>query len=132
MPEQHSYDYAVIRAVPRVERGEFVNVGVLVWCAPQRFLKARVLVNESKILALDPKADVDAIRKAALAIPVICEGSAAAGDLRRLSLSERFNWLVAPRSSSLQTSPVHAGRCSDLDGALAKIFSEMVGDESPK
>ncbi len=126
MPEQLTYDYAVIRAVPRVERGEFVNVGVLVWCAPRRFLKARVSVNETKILALDPKADVDAIRKAAMAIPVICEGGPAAGDLSRLGLSERFHWLVAPRSSSLQTSPVHMGRCEDLDAALLKIFSEMV------
>ena len=127
MQEQHTYDYAVIRAVPRVERGEFVNVGVIVWCAPQRFLKAKVSVDRNKILALDPKADTDAIERAAKSIPIVCQGGAEAGDLGKLALSERFNWLVAPRSTSLQTSPVHIGRGADLEKALEKIFNEMVG-----
>lgn len=126
MQQRHTYDYAVIRAVPRVERGEFINVGVIVWCAPQRFLKAKVHIDESKILALDPKADIDAIKKAALAIPIVCEGGKAAGALGALALSERFHWMVAPRSSSLQTSPVHMGRTTDLQQALEKIFNEMV------
>jgi hypothetical protein len=124
--EQQTYDYAVIRAVPRVERGEFVNVGVIVWCAPQRFLKALILVDEKKVRALDPKTDFEAIQNAAKSIPIICRGDKEAGDLGKLSLSERFNWLVAPRSSSLQTSPVHVGRGGDLDQALGKIFNEMV------
>lgn len=126
MQEQHTYDYAVLRAVPRVERGEFVNVGVIVWCAPQRFLKAMVSVDEKKLRALDPKADVEAIESAAKSIPIICRGGSEAGDLGKLTLSERFHWLVAPRSASLQTSPVHIGRGCDLDQALEKIFNEMV------
>ena len=126
MQEQHTYDYAVIRAVPRVERGELVNVGVIVWCAPQRFLKAMVFVDKKKILTLDPKADIDAIEKAAASIPTVCMGGREAGDLGKMGLSERFNWLVAPRSTSLQTSPVHIGRGTDLDQALEKIFNEMV------
>lgn len=126
MPEQHAYDYAVIRAVPRVERGEFVNVGVIVWCAEQRFLKAMVSVDKKKILALDPKADCDAIESAAASVPTICQGGVDAGDLGKMSLSERFNWLVAPRSTMLQTSPVHIGRGADLEKALEKIFTEMV------
>ncbi len=126
MQEQHTYDYAVIRAVPRVERGEFVNVGVIVWCAPQRFLKALLLVDEKKIRALDPKADTEAIQAGAAAIATTCKGGPEAGDLGKLSLSERFNWLIAPRSTVLQTSPVHIGRGSDLEQALEKIFNEMV------
>lgn len=126
MPEQHTYDYAVIRAVPRVERGEFVNVGVIIWCAEQRFLKAMVSIDDKKILALDPKADVEAIRKAAAAVPTLCQGGPGAGDLGKMTLSERFNWLVAPRSTMLQTSPVHIGRGADLEKALEKIFAEMV------
>ncbi len=126
MPEQHTYDYAVIRAVPRVERGEFVNVGVILWCAPLRYLKAKLHIDEKKILALDPKTDIDAIQAAAKAIVTTCQGGPAAGDLGKLSLSERFNWLIAPRSTVFQTSPVHIGRGTDLDGALEKIFDEMV------
>lgn len=126
MQEQQTYDYAVIRAVPRVERGEFVNVGVVVWCAPQRFLKAKIAVDKKKILALDPKADADAIEAAVASIPTICQGGNEAGALGKLALSERFNWLVAPRSTSVQTSPVHIGRGSNLDEALEKIFNEMV------
>lgn len=127
MQARHMFDYAVIRAVPRVERGEFVNVGVIVWCSPQRFLKAKVHVDQEKILALDPKADIDAIKKVAAAIPIICQGGTEAGDLGKMTLNERFHWLVAPRSSSLQTSPVHMGRGADLDQSLEKIFQEMVG-----
>ncbi len=126
MPEQHTYDYAVIRAVPRVERGEFVNVGVIVWCAPMRYLKAKLLVDEKKVRALDPNTDIDAIQAGVAAIVTACKGGPEAGDLGKLSLSERFNWLVAPRSTILQTSPVHIGRGDDLDGALEKIFDEMV------
>jgi hypothetical protein len=126
VPEQQTYDYAVIRAVPRVERGEFVNVGVILWCAPLRYLKAKLHVDEKKISALDPKIDIAAIQAAAAALATVCKGGPEAGDLGKLSLSERFNWLVAPRSTILQTSPVHIGRGTDLDHALEKIFDEMV------
>lgn len=121
-----TYDYAIIRAVPRVERGEFINVGVILWCSSERHLKARISINETKLRALDPNVDLESIRKTAFAIPIICEGGPSAGDLGKLSLKERFNWLVAPRSSSIQTSAVHAGRCKDLELALEKIFNEMV------
>jgi hypothetical protein len=126
VPEQHTYDYAIIRVVPRVERGEFVNVGVIVWCAPLRYLKAKLLVDEKKVRALDPKTDIDAIQAGVAAILATCKGGPEAGDLGKLSLSERCNWLIAPRSTILQTSPVHIGRASDLDKALEKIFDEMV------
>lgn len=126
MPARIAFDYAVVRAVPRVERGEFVNIGVIVWCAPQRYLKALISVNAEKLKALDKNVDIEAIEQAANAIPIICAGGKAAGALGQLALSERFHWLVAPKSSSIQCSPVHMGRCENLDDALKKIFEEMV------
>jgi hypothetical protein len=126
VPALLTYDYAIIRAVPRVERGEFINVGVVLWCSANRYLKARISINEAKLRALDPNVDLETIQKTAFAIPVICDGGSDAGELGKLPLSERFHWLVAPRSSSLQTSAVHAGRCTNLDTALEKIFNEMV------
>lgn len=121
-----TYDYAIVRVVPRVERGEFINVGVILSCAPAGFLKARIQMHDAKIMALDPKADLESIRSAVAAIPFICEGGAGAGELGKLSRGERFHWLVAPRSSSVQTSSVHTGQCTDLDVALANIFQKMV------
>jgi hypothetical protein len=122
----HTYDYAIVRVVPRVERGEFVNAGVILSCAPERYLKAIVHIYEEKILTLDPNADLESIRATVNAIPLICEGGPQAGELGKLSRGERFHWLIAPRSSSVQTSVIHSGRCSDLDAALKKIFEKMV------
>ena len=127
MPVPRTYDYAVVRVVPRVERGEFVNAGVIVSCAPLGFLGARIELDEARLLALDPRADLDTIRASLAAIPVICAGGAAAGALGRLSLRERFDWLVAPRSSTIQTSAVHTGRCvDDPAGTLDKLVAAMV------
>jgi len=121
-----SYDYAVVRVVPRVERGEFVNAGVIVKCAALGFLQARIELDEARVRALDPAADLDAIRAALAAIPVICAGGPAAGALGALSLRERFDWLVAPRSATVQTSPVHVGRCEDPQATLAHLLQRMV------
>ena len=127
MPAPRTYDYAVVRVVPRVERGEFVNAGVIVSCAPLGFLGARIELDEARLLALDPRADLETIRASLAAIPVICAGGAAAGALGRLSLRERFDWLVAPRSSTIQTSAVHTGRCDDDPaGTLDKLVATMV------
>ena len=127
MPAPRTYDYAVVRVVPRVERGEFVNAGVIVSCAPLGFLGARIELDEARLLALDPRADLETIRASLAAIPVICAGGTAAGALGRLSLRERFDWLVAPRSSTIQTSAVHTGRCDDDPaGTLDKLVATMV------
>lgn len=126
MPHLCTYDYAIVRVVPHVERGEFVNAGVIVSCTSQGFLKAVVELDEARVLALDPGLDLQPIRAALAAIPVICAGGDAAGALGRLSARERFDWLVAPRSTSIQTSPVHAGRCDDLDAALQGLVERMV------
>ena len=126
MPTMHTYDYAVVRIVPRVERGEFVNVGVLVSCDATDSLEARIELDPARVLALDPGADIDAIRAALGAIDAMCAGSAAAGALGAMSARERFHWLVAPRSAVIQTSPVHTGRSAAPDAVLEHLFKTMV------
>ena len=126
MPELCTYDYAIVRVVPHVERGEFVNAGVIVVCASKDFLEARVDLDEGRLLTLDPAADLKSIQAALSAIPAICTGGEAAGPIGRLSVRERFDWLVAPRSTSIQVSPVHSGRSPDLDTALERLMEKMV------
>jgi hypothetical protein len=121
-----AYDYAIVRVVPRVDRGEFVNAGVIVSCATTRFLAARIELDERPLLALDPRADLPTLRAALEAIPLACAGGPAAGAIGRLSVRERFHWLVAPRSSSVQTSPVHTGLCSDPASAIEHLLARMV------
>jgi hypothetical protein len=126
VPQLCTYDYAVVRVVPRVERGEFVNAGVIVFCSSRGYLKAAIELDEARVLALDATLDLESIRAALAAIPAVCAGGDTAGALGRLSARERFDWLVAPRSTSLQTSPVHAGRSVDLDAALEALMDRMV------
>jgi Protein of unknown function (DUF3037) len=121
-----TYDYAVIRVVPRVERGEFVNAGVIVCCASKKYLEARVELDEARLLALDPSADVGTIRANLATIPLICAGGPEAGPIGRLSLRERFDWLVAPRSTMIQTAAVHMGRCDGVDSVLERLLDRMV------
>jgi Protein of unknown function (DUF3037) len=122
----NSYDYAVIRVVPRVERAEFINAGVILWCSAKDFLEARIELNEVRARALDPSLDLDAVRKHLASIVVICAGGPEAGAIGRLSKRERFDWLVAPRSTIIQTSSVHTGRCTDLHQALERLLDTMV------
>jgi hypothetical protein len=132
VPTLSTFDYAVVRVVPRVERGEFINAGVIVSCAAIGYLDARIELVESKLLALDPDADVAGIRAGLAAIPVICAGGPAAGALGALSTRERFHWLVAPRSTSIQTSPVHTGRCTSPERQLEHLMQQMVRRPSPR
>jgi Protein of unknown function (DUF3037) len=127
VPTMHTYDYAVVRVVPRVERGEFVNVGVIVSCDATDSLEARIDLDPGRVLALDPSADIEAIRAALGAIDAVCVGSAAAGALAKLSPRERFHWLVAPRSAVIQTSPVHTGRTRTPEAVIEHLFETMVG-----
>jgi hypothetical protein len=122
----HTYDYAIVRVVPRVERGEFVNAGIILSCDVERFLRACVELDEASLLALDPAVDLDLVRRTLASIPAICAGGAEAGAIGRLSARERFHWLVAPKSTMVQTSPVHTGRCSNLDSALGHLMATMV------
>jgi hypothetical protein len=126
VPATRSYDYALIRVVPRVERQEFVNAGVVVWCREQDLLEARIDLDESRLRALDPTVDVEAVRRHLASIEQVCAGGAAAGALGKLSKRERFDWLVAPRSTIIQTSPVHSGRCADMTDMLEHLLDTMV------
>lgn len=121
-----SFDYAIVRVMPRVERGEVINAGVILFCLEADFLAARVEVNAPRLLALWPATDVELVRQHLEAIPRICAGAADAGPIARLSLRERFHWLVAPRSTMIQVSPVHAGLCAQPEQALAELFARMV------
>jgi hypothetical protein len=126
VPAMRSFDYAVIRVVPRVEREEFVNAGVILFCLEQAFLAATVETNEPRLLALWPAVDLPLVRQHLEAIPKICAGRPDAGPIARLARRERFHWLVAPRSTVIQVSPVHSGLCAAPDRALAHLFEQMV------
>ena len=126
MPDPCTYDYAVVRVVPHVDRGEFVNAGVIVSCTARRYLQARIELDEARLLALAPALDLTSIRRALGALPAICAGGPGAGAFAALGARQRFDWLVAPRSASIQTSPVHSGRCIDLDAALERLMARMV------
>ena len=126
MPALSTYDYAVVRVVPHVDRGEFVNVGVIVSCTATQFLEARIELDEARLRTLAPDLDLTSIRTALAAVPEICAGGARAGAFASLSARQRFDWLVAPRSASIQTSPVHSGRCTDPGRALEHLMARMV------
>jgi hypothetical protein len=124
--DHSSYDYAIVRVVPRVEREEFVNVGVIVSCPAWDFLQARIELDEQRLKALDPAVDIEAIRVHLASIPAICGGGSQGGPIGRLSRRERFDWLVAPRSTIIQTSKVHTGRCSEPAALLEHLLNTMV------
>jgi hypothetical protein len=126
VPDHCSYDYAVIRVVPRVEREEFVNVGVVLSCPARGFLEARIELDEGRVQALDPRIDLEAIRTHLASIPAICAGGEGAGPIGRLSQRERFRWLVSPRSTVIQTSPAHTGSSADPRAALEHLLDAMV------
>ena len=126
MRDHFTYDYAIVRVVPKVERAEFVNVGVIVSCPAQDFLEARIELDEARLLALDPTLDIESIRAHLAAIPTICAGGAQAGPIGRLSQRERFHWLVAPRSTIIQTSPTHTGCCRDPSAVIERLLETMV------
>jgi hypothetical protein len=126
-----TYDYAVIRVVPRVEREEFVNAGVIVSCPGRRYLEAAIELDESRLVALDPSIDLEAVRAHLAAIPAICAGGEAAGAIGRMPPKERFRWLTAPRSTVVQTSPAHAGRCDDPAALLEHLLATMVRPAKP-
>jgi Protein of unknown function (DUF3037) len=121
-----SYDYAIVRVVPRVEREEFVNIGVIVSCPAKDFLEARIELDEARLKALDPTLDIEAIRRHADSIPSICKGGPNAGPIGKLSPRERFHWLVAPRSTIIQVSPAHSGRCDEPERLLEHLLNTMV------
>ncbi len=128
MPQQPSvwFSYAVVRVVPRVERGEFVNVGVILFARTARFLAACVELDHARLRALAPDLDIENVERHLDAIAAICEGRADGGPIARLPPSERFHWLTAPRSTVIQTSPVHVGCTDDPRAALESLCATLV------
>ena len=126
MSEHCLYDYAVIRVVPRVEREEFINVGVIVSCRTRQYLDARFELDAHRLLAFDADIDIEGLRAHLSSLQRICAGGIDAGPIGRLPQRERFHWLVAKRSTVLQTSPVHTGRCGDPEAVIEHLMSTMV------
>ena len=134
MPAHSSFDYAIIRVTPEVERGECVNVGVVLICRQRRYLGMRLALDEARLLALWPLLDVEAVRRQLDGMRRVCEGERDAGPIARLSQAERFHWLVAPSSTIIQPSPVHSGLCDDPADALDELMTRLVllPPESPE
>jgi hypothetical protein len=126
MPAQHSYDYAILRVVPCAERGEFVNAGVVLHYLERSFLGSRVHIDEARLLTLSPALDLDVIRPHLEAFPKICAGDPDAGPIARLSRRERFHWLVSPRSTIVQVSPVHTGLCESPEATLDELYRRLI------
>lgn len=126
MPAEYAYDYAIVRVVPHVERGEMVNVGVILSCPHANFLAARIELDEPRLLALDPALDMATVRAHLATIPAICAGTPDAGPIAALPQRQRFHWLVSPRSTVIQMSPVHTGRTSDPAADLERLLVRMV------
>ena len=126
MSAEHTYDYAIIRVVPRVERGEMINVGVVLSCPAVDYLDAGVEVDESRLRALDDSLSIEDVRAHLATIPLVCRGGAEAGPIGELPQRNRFHWLVSPRSTMIQPSPVHTGRTSDPTAALERLVDTMV------
>ncbi len=122
----NAYDYAIIRVVPRVERGEQINAGVIVSCPTLDYLGARVELDAARLAAIAPDADLAEVEAALTIIPLIAAGDPKGGPIAALPRSERFHWLVAPRSAIIQPSAVHTGICDDPEAALEKLLARLV------
>ena len=125
-PGHYTYDYVIIRVVPRVERGEQINVGVILSCVDDDFLEARIELDEPRLRAIDGTLDLDALRDSLAIIPAVCRGGADAGPIGALPPRGRFRWLASPRSTVIQMSPVHTGRTRDPQAALERLMETMV------
>ncbi len=126
MQQKHLFEYAVIRVVPRVEREEFLNIGVILYCAKQQFLQARYLLDESRLKAFSPDLDIAELKEHVCALERICLGDKAAGPIGKLDIASRFRWLTATRSTVVQTSKVHPGFCVDALETLERLFEQLV------
>ena len=126
MPTPASFDYAILRVVPRVERQEFINAGVVAFCLEKKYLAARIHLEAARLTALWPEADVDLAREHLEAVRRICDGDPAAGPIAKLSQRERFHWIIAPRSTIIQPSPVHSGVCNETDALMDRLAKQFL------
>ena len=131
MRERHAFDYAVVRVVPRVERGEFVNAGVILFSSTRAYLDARIELDRERLTTLAPSIDVGVVERYLEAIPKICAGGGEEGSIGALPQRARFHWLVAPRSTVIQTSEVHSGVHEDPEAALEALFEKLVKPVKP-
>ena len=123
---QSTFDYAIVRVVPRVERGEQINAGVIVSCPTENFLAAEISLDAARLKAIAPDIDLEEVEQALAIIPLIAAGDPRGGPIAELPRSERFHWLVAPRSAIIQTSPVHTGLCADPGAMVRKLLERLV------
>ncbi|GAA3502410.1 DUF3037 domain-containing protein [Streptomyces albogriseolus] len=126
MSDLHVYEYALLHVVPRVERGERINAGVLVYCRPLSYVGARTHLDETRLLALDPAADVPGVRAALRAVEGVCAGGDAAGQAAADDPGRRFRWLIAPRSTIVQPGPVHTGLTADPGAETERLLDLLV------
>lgn len=126
MQEKHLFEYAVIRVVPRVEREEFLNVGVILYCASQGFLETVFELNEERLKAFSGELDIQELQERLRAFELVCKGGKEGGTIGQLPLSGRFRWLTATRSTVVQTSKVHPGLCKNAADKLAKLHVDLV------
>ncbi|TPE46078.1 DUF3037 domain-containing protein [Pontibacter mangrovi] len=126
MQEKHLFEYAVLRVVPRVEREEFLNVGVILFCASKGFLQTRYELNEDRLRALCPSVDLPELQQRLNAFCKVCAGRKEGGPIGQLGTASRFRWLTANRSTIVQTSPVHPGRCQNPDETIEHLMEQLV------
>jgi Protein of unknown function (DUF3037) len=124
--ERSAFEYAVLRVVPRVDRGEMINAGVLVYCRPLRYLAAKIDLDADRVLALDPDADLAGIERALAAVAAVCTQAAAAGSAGQQDIGRRFRWLTSPRSTVVQPGPVHTGMTDDPEAEADRLLAALV------
>ncbi|MES2381161.1 MAG: DUF3037 domain-containing protein [Bacteroidota bacterium] len=126
MQEKHLYEYAVIRVLPIVEREEFVNVGIILFCKKAKFIKVHYTVDEAKLLVFSKELDIDQIKLNLQSLEGIASGNKKCGPIAQLDVPSRFRWLSAVRSSAIQLSRPHPGLCNDLEQTAKRLFEELV------
>ncbi|MGW0777734.1 DUF3037 domain-containing protein [Streptomyces sp. NPDC054802] len=126
MSDRDVFEYALLRVVPRVERGEFVNAGVVVYCRARTFVAARTHLDEARLRALDPQVDMTGVRAALRAVEGVCRGGEDAGQAARDDAGRRFRWLIAPRSTVVQPGPVHTGLTLDPEAEVERLLDLLV------
>ena len=126
MPDKHLFEYAVIRAVPRVEREEFINIGIVLFCAKQKYLQCRYILDDKRLQALCCDVDVDDLKQHLISFERICNGGKGSGPIGQLDMASCFRWLTATRSTVVQASKVHPGFCEDAATTLYKLFEQLV------
>ena len=126
MQDKHLFEYAIVRVVPRVEREEFLNVGVIIYCAGEKFLKIKFCLNKNRLLNFANDLEIEELEKRFKAIEHVCNGDIEGGTIAALPLASRFRWLTAAKSTIVQTSAVHPGLCNNAKEELEKLFKELV------